>query len=279
MFFSNFQIATIYLSFVIAFWIALFWRYKDNLVDSSNNRESFAVLMSVFFWSAFLAFGLHLLMNLLHNFKVDFINSEYFFVFSLLLEELVKATALIVWLEIAWKKFNEISDWVIYWVFAVLGFIFYENIIYIISLMNPDFNMQYLIYSFQRWYFSFGAHMSIMIFSFFYAVSYLKSSKLPVWMRPKPYYIFQHIKLMWDWSYYWGLAYFALSPIVLLINLISSRKEKLSIVLYWSFFLSFIVHVVYDWLLDYGWVYAFLALVTTWFTSFILYKRFEKLDV
>lgn len=279
MVFTNFQILTIFTSFFLAFVIGLFWQGRDKLVDKDEkNREDLHVLMSVFFWSGILAFALKLVTDLFLNLNFWFVSSEWFFYLSLFFEEFVKATALIIWLELAKKQFNEVSDWVIYWVFAALGFIFFENILYVLTITNSP-GVEYMTLFFQRNVFSFSAHLVIIIFSTFYAISYLKSPKMASGHRPKPWHLIEHLKLMWDENILIWIMYLLLSPIILLINLVRKTSAKFSIVLYWSFWLSVLVHILYDKLLESGWVYWFIALAGAAFIAFVLYKRFDKLDI
>lgn len=279
MIFSNLQIFTIFISFSFAFLLAIFWHYRDKVIDTKQNEESLSVLMSIFFWSAFLWFFLKLSLDLLRNFNFSFINNNNFFYFTLFLEELVKAVALIIWLEIAWKRFNEISDWVVYWVMSALWFIFFENIFYVLSSWYMLFSKEYFVLFLQRNIFSFSAHLTIVLFSTLYAMSYIKCWKLKKWNRPKPFYFITHLKLMWSWNIYVGFIYFLLSPIVLLINFITKNKPKLSIMLYWSFFLSVILHIIYDELVWFWWNFSILVLILTAFICFTIYRRFDKLDL
>jgi len=276
--FTNFQILTIFTSFFLAFWIGLFWQGRDRSVDQDDNREDFNVLMSVFFWSWILAFCLKLITDLFLNFNFWFVDSQWYFYLSLFFEELVKAIALIIWLELAKKQFNEVSDWVIYWVFAALGFIFFENILYVLTVTDTAW-ADFISLFVQRNVFSFSAHLVIIIFSTFYAISYLKSPKMKGKHRPKPWHLLEHIGLMWDWNMFIWLLYLLLSPVILLINLVRKTKAEFSIVLYWSFWVSVLVHILYDHLLELSWIYWFIALAWAGWAAFVLYRRFDRLDL
>lgn len=277
--FSNFQIFTIFISFLLAFIIALIWQFRDKNVDTKSNEESLSVLMSIFFWSAFLAFFLKLGLDLLKNYNFSLINTKSFFYFTLLLEELVKAFALVLWLEIAWKRFNEISDWVVYWVMSALWFIFFENIFYVLSSWYILFSTEYLSLFIQRNIFSFSAHLTIVLFSTLYAMSYIKSWRLKKWNRPKPWHFPTHFRLLWHWSVTIWFLYFLLSPIILIIKYITRKKPKLSIMLYWSFFISVILHITYDEFISIWWLFSILTLIVTAFIWFIIFRRFDKLDI
>ena len=282
-YFSNFQIITIFFSFFIAFALAIFWHLREeSSANNENEKEHFPVLMSVFFWSAFLAFALWLKINFLKNLDLSFMNQVdgWFFYFSLFLEEAVKAAAIIIWLEIAGKKFNEVSDGAIYWVFACLWFVFFENILYVLTF-SDTFDKDYFTFMFERALIWFSSHLTIVFFSVFYAISYLKSPRLKNWNRPKPWHLILHIEAMWNWSYFLWFLYLLISPIILIINLIRKTKEKMGVVLYWSFFISVFAHILYDiliWLGDQYKFLAFIALAAVWFKAVVLYLRFDRLD-
>jgi len=177
--FTNLQIWSVFLSFSTALILAILWQLRDKKVDWKwKNAESFAVLMSVFFWSAFLAFTLKLWLDFLKNIDFSLINTKWFQWLSIWMEEIVKIIALIIGLEIAWKRFNEISDWIIYWVFAVLWFLFFENIFYLLAYWDFEKSMwNFIWYNTQRDIFSFWIHLSTLFFSTFYAIAYLKTKK------------------------------------------------------------------------------------------------------
>ena len=94
--FTNFQIITIFISFLLAFITAIFWQIRDKSIDNKENQESFATLMSVFFWSCLLGFFLKLILNFLYNINFIYYNAYWFTSFTLFLEEFVKAFAIIV---------------------------------------------------------------------------------------------------------------------------------------------------------------------------------------
>ena len=267
-------------SFFLAFIIALFWQARDRSIDKSEkNQEQMHVLMSVFFWAAFLGFFLKLIFDLLYNLDYSFINSDLFYYFTIFLEELVKAIAIIIWLEMANKRFNEVSDWVIYWVFAALWFIFFENIFYVLSLETSAFKLSYFVLFFQKNVYWFSSHLIIVLFSTFYAISYLKSPTLAKWNRPKPWHVLSHIKLLWEGNLLIWFLYFILSPIIFIINIVRKTQARLSITLFWSFWFWVFIHIVYNLFLEFWGIYSLFVLVLASFLAFVLYRRFEKLDL
>lgn len=278
MVFTNFQIITIFSTFFTAVIMWLMWQFRDRKVDSENNQEIFSVLMSVFFWSAFLTFFLKLIFDLFTNLNFSFIEKEWFFYVSLWLEEFVKAFSIVMGLEIAQKRFDEVSDWVIYWVFSVLWFLFFENILYLISLeaISEDFVIMFI----QRNIFTFSAHLSVILFSVFYAVAYLHSWRsCETVNRPWPLNIFAQVRCLWNWSYSKWILYFIFSPFIFISNLFKKNSSRLWIVLFWSFFCSIGLHILFDKLVVYWWIVTLITLITTWFAWFVLFKRFEKLDI
>ena len=232
--------------------------------------------MSVFFWSAFWTFFLKLIFDLCINYNFWFIQKEWFIYVSLWFEEFVKALAIIIWLEIAQKRFDEVSDWVIYWVFSVLWFLFFENIFYLLTL--ESFSRDFLIMFIQRNLFTFSAHLSVILFSTFYAIAYLHSSKKWKDSRPSPLNIFAQIKCLWNWDYLKWTLYFIFSPFIFLSNLFKKVSPKLWIVLFWALFWSIVLHILFDKFVVYGWIVTIITLIITWFIWFVLFRRFEKLD-
>lgn len=282
--FTNLQIGTIFLSFSVAVILAILWQKRDKNSDPKSNQEHFWVLMSVFFWSAFLAFALKLWLDFLKNINFEYINTQWFSWISIWMEEIVKITALIVWLEIAWKRFNEISDWVIYWVFAILWFLFFENIFYLLAYWDfSSWMWDFAAFVWQRNSFSFAIHLSTIFFSFFYAQAYLNTKKEDV-SRPAPWQLFKQIKLLWKSSkweqrFFVWLWRFLISPITLLINIFTKFHPRLWVAIYWSFFFTVAIHILLDELMWIWGIYAWIWLIISWFIWFVLFRRFEKLDV
>ena len=263
--FTNLQIWVIFLSFFTTIFLAILWQKRDQKSDKNkNNQEHFWVLMSVFFWSAFLAFTLKLWLDFLKNINFEYINTQFFWWFSIWMEEIVKISALIIWLEIAWKRFNEISDWVIYWVFAILWFLFFENIFYLLAYWDfATWVRDFAWFVWQRNIFSFWIHLSTLIFSVFYATAYLRikktnnpgtqhNKKVPgfILSRPKPRNFYQQFK----------------------------TNKKLFFTLFWSFLATIFLHIWLDELMWLWWNFAFIWLVFSWFIWFLILRRFEKLD-
>jgi len=250
MIFTNLQIGTILISFIVTVILAVLWQKRDKKSDSKDNQEHFWVLMSVFFWSVFLAFSLKLWLDFLKNINFEYIDTQWFSWISIWMEEIVKITALIIWLEIAWKRFNEVSDWVIYWVFAILWFLFFENIFYMLAYWDfANWMWDFTGFIWQRNTFSFAIHISTILFSFFYATAYLKIPKTEK-HRAKPYNFYQQFK----------------------------TNKKLFFTLFWSFIATILVHIILDELMWIWGIYAWIWLITSWFIWFALFRRFEKLD-
>ena len=283
--FTNLQIWTILISFLTAVILAILWQKKDQQKDKNEkNQEHFIVLMSVFFWSAFLAFALKLWLDFLKNINFERINSTFFQWFSIWMEEIVKISALIIWLEIAWKRFNEISDWIIYWVFAILWFLFFENIFYMLAYWDfTKWVWDFAGFAWQRSIFSFSIHLSTLFFSFFYATTYLKTTKQDI-ARPAPRQLIKQIKLLWK-SKNWELRFwvwlwrFLISPITLLANIFTKFHPRLWVAIYWSLFFTIAIHILLNELLWFWWVYAFVWLVFSCFAGWMIFRRFDKIDI
>lgn len=283
--FTNLQIGTIFLSFSVAVILAVLWQKRDEKKDKkSKNQEHFAVLMSVFFWSAFLAFALKLWLDFLKNINFEYINTQRFSWVSIWMEEIVKISALIIWLEIAWKRFNEVSDWVIYWVFSILWFLFFENIFYLLAYWDfSKWIWDFAWFVWQRNSFSFAIHLSTIFFWVFYAQAYLNTPKQDI-SRPAPRQLFEQIKLLWKSStwekrFFVWLWRFLISPITLLINIFTRFHPRLWVAIYWSLFLTILIHIILDELMWFWWIYALFGLIISWSIWFILFKRFDKLDI
>jgi len=282
--FTNLQIWVIFLSFFTTIFLAILWQKRDQKSDKNkNNQEHFWVLMSVFFWSAFLAFTLKLWLDFLKNINFEYINSQWFSWFSIWMEEIVKIFALIIWLNIAWKRFNEISDWVIYWVFAILWFLFFENIFYMLAYWDfATWMWNFAGFVWQRNSMSFAIHLSTLFFAIFYAKAYLSTQKTDK-SRPAPRQIISQIKLLWKnskWEerfliWLWRMI---ISPFTLLANIFTKLHPRLWVALFWSFFITIILHIWLDELMWLWWGYAFFWLIFSWFIWWIIFKRFDKLD-
>ncbi|MCD5383001.1 PrsW family intramembrane metalloprotease [Candidatus Gracilibacteria bacterium] len=283
--FTNLQIGTILISFLTAVILAILWQKKDQQKDKNEkNQEHFVVLMSVFFWSAFLAFALKLGLDFLKNINFERINSTFFQWFSIGMEEIVKISALIIGLEIAGKRFNEISDGIIYGVFAILGFLFFENIFYMLAYWDFAKGVwDFAGFAGQRSIFSFSIHLSTIFFSFFYATAYLKTTKQDI-SRPAPRQLIKQIKLLGkskngELRFGVGLWRFLISPITLLANIFTKFHPRLGVAIYGSLFFTIAIHILLNELLGFGGVYAFVGLVFSCFAGWMIFRRFDKMDI
>lgn len=278
------QIAIISISFAAAFILALIWYKRDlNEAVKEQHKESFSLLMSVFFWSVVFSFVLKMFLDLIqHYYPEQIFFTTWFFIFTLFLEELVKIGALLMGIELAGTLFNKLSDGVIYTVFAALGFIFLENILYLVPYVEdiPTF-IRVLT---GRNIFTFAMHLFTTIFGVFYAFAYLHSHRLKHGHRVKPEQIGKQIKILWQEFGIKLLAWIPVAPFVTLYKFFSSSKGFKNITIpemLWSgFLLSSYLHIGYDMLLELN-IPALSA-----FTFFIvlvflagIYIYFQRLDV
>ena len=278
--FTNFQIWVIFLSFLISILIAIFWYKNDKKNSKKEEVEHLWVLISVFFWSAFLALWLKLIIDFLVNIDYFLIYKSYFEYITIAAEEVTKAIAIIVWLEIAAKRFNEISDWFIYWIFAILWFMFFENIFYIL-VYSAQFwtNMDLWSFIVSRNLFPFFIHLSTLFFSIFYATAYLRTKDKEDISRPAPWQILKQIKLLWKWCFLKWFIYFLLSPFILLINIFKKFETRLWIVIFWSFFVSIFLHILFDYLIILWIEYLMMWISLFWILAVIIFRRFNKINL
>jgi RsiW-degrading membrane proteinase PrsW (M82 family) len=286
--FSLLQIGVTFTSFFFVFLLALFWHNKDKSSEKRlSDVESFPVLMSVFFWSAFFALMLKMSIDLLVIYFPGVASSQWVFISTIFAEDFVKITALLIGLNVAGKRFNEMSDGLMYSVFAALGFIFFENIMY---LLSTDGNIyDYIIILLGRNIFSFTAHLSIIIFGLFYASTYLHSSssllqklKKRKESRVKPYEIGTMFKFLWKKYSFLLMFWIPFSPFVLLYQLINNKKTHITMseVFIGGFFMSVYVHLLYDYAihLNIAWLNT-LVLSIVGIIGVILFHYFPKLDL
>lgn len=206
MHFSLSQIAAIIFPLIVAFVIILFWLRQDRKTKFEKNREKFITLISVFFWSAFGGLLLKLFLDTVFQFDANQIifGTMGFYLFSILLEEIIKDGSLVIGLELTESRFNEVSDGIIYGAMSALGFLFFENIFYLLETTNQlDF---WFVLS-GRYFVSFGIHLlTTIIFGLTYARAYLGYKKrLGIFRRklkktskqmplPSPFAILYHFK-------------------------------------------------------------------------------------
>lgn len=256
--FTPTQIGVTFASFAITLFMAYWWQKVDkNSENRQSDVESFPVLMSVFFWSAFLALALKMLIDLGVFYAPEFMQQKALYLTTLGAEELVKAMALIIGLNIAGKRFNELSDGVMYAVFAALGFIFFENIVYLLTTA-PNLT-DFIITFMGRNLFSFAAHLSIVIFGVFYASAYLHPetgllSKLRARNehRIKPYELHMIFKFLWDKFSIWMFFWIPFSPLFTVYQIARGKRGHLTMseILISGFLLAVYVHIGYDLVLD-----------------------------
>ncbi len=287
--FTPTQIGITFLSFSVAVFLAVWWYLRDkNVANKESNVESFPVLMSLFFWSAFLALILKMILDLGVHYVPQMMQRESIFVITLALEEFIKAAALIIGLHIAGKKFNEVSDGVVYGVFAALGFIFFENIFYLLGLSPNiyDFTIMFL----GRNIFSFAAHLSIVIFGVFYANACMHSERLEkdlmeidrVHHLVAPYRVDMMFKSLWHKYSMFTIVWLIFSPFFLIYQMFIDHhriKITMSEMLLGGFIFSVYVHVGYDYLLGFNisWLNT-LSLSAIGILMVLLFHFFPKLD-
>jgi RsiW-degrading membrane proteinase PrsW (M82 family) len=202
------------------------------------------------------------------------------------LEELVKIIALIFGLEIADKRFNELSDGIVYAVFTALGFIFFENILYLLS-GNLDI-WSFVLVFLSRLIFSFGAHLSIILFGVTYAEAYLHTSpkllkklKQKNEARIKPYHFHRILKFLYDKYHIFIIFYLPLSPIILLFQLYEQKHPiTMSELIFSGILGSIYLHIIYDLLLNINipWLNTVVLSIFGIF-ALSIYHYFPKLEV
>lgn len=286
--FSPLQIGVTFLSFAITVLLAYWWHKVDkNAEKRESDVESFPVLMSVFFWSAFLAFLLKMLFDLGVYFAPQFMQMEWVFIATLVLEEVVKVFALLVGLNIAGKRFNELSDGIMYAVFAALGFVFFENILYLLSV-GPNW-AEFFITLLGRNIFSFSAHLSIVLFGLFYASAYLHPHKSLLSKlqkrgehRVKPYEVCRLLTFLWDKFSWLTIFWLPFSPFILLFQIAHGKRAHISMseMLIGGFLLTVYTHVFYDLILEMGnkWLNSIVFLIFGLVAVF-LFHFFPEVDV
>lgn len=281
MHFTPQQVAVTFLSFIVAVSIATFFHLRDK--RKGHSYESFTVLMSVFFWSAILALFLKMGIDMLIYYFPQITSSKSFFTFSIFLETLTKAAALIIGLDIAGKKFNELSDGVLYATFAALGFNFLENIFYLLTTTETTSLLSVLL---GRSLFSFGAHLFIVIFGVMYAGAYLQSNSIRQRLklftkRVKPYQIH---KLFLDIYKQYKLLtplFLIFAPFIIFTKIILlKRNTRISELLIGGFITTYYLHLSYDILLDIpSKIFNLVLLVTIGVFVVFVYNEFQTLDV
>ncbi|HPO05619.1 MAG TPA: PrsW family glutamic-type intramembrane protease [Candidatus Gracilibacteria bacterium] len=269
--------------------IAIFWYGKDryNARKSGGGdakTESFSVLMSVFFWSAILSLFLKMSLDVLVFYARNI--SQYSLTEYLVIgvEDLVKIFALIIGLNIAGKKFNEISDGAIYAVMAALGFLFQENLMYLIGMGSSLSGLTTMIIG--RNLFSLAAHFNVAVFGIAYALAYLKyteaekNEKRPQKGIKAPYDIWGLAKKLWQ-QYHWHLIwYLPFSPFCLLLKILRKKTNLHQAEVLWAGTIgTYYWHLLYDFVLNlnYNWLNGVLFAILG-ITFWIAYNYFGYLD-
>lgn len=247
------QIAIISVSFAAAFILALIWYGRDLSEEvKEEHKESFSILMSVFFWAVVFSFVLKMFIDLVqHYYPEQIFYTTWFFILTLFLEEMVKIGALLMGIELAGKYFNELSDGVIYTVFAALGFIFLENILYLVPEASNTASFLRVLAG--RNIFTFAMHLFTTIFGVFYAFAYLHSHHMKHGHRVKPEQIGKQIKILWQEFGVKLIPWIPFAPFVTLYKFLSGSKGFKNItipeILWSGFLLSSYLHIGYDLLL------------------------------
>lgn len=269
------QILIVLAQVVLILILAFLWTTRDTKAAKKQKYvEPFLILMSIFLLSAVFTF-------LLKIFLTVFMYYFYFpHVLSLFLEEFVKIVALIIGLEFAKSRFNEMSDGVVYTVFSALGFIFFENLIYMFPVASSFETFSALFFG--RNLFSFAAHLFTVSFGVFYAFAYLFSKKKGKKSRLKPWQIVEHLKLLWAEKGLLFVLWLPFSPFITLYKFFTPKLMDLSIPeLLWSgFLLSFYLHIGYDMLLNLkNPLINSVVLFLVGLFVFALYRYFPRLNV
>jgi RsiW-degrading membrane proteinase PrsW (M82 family) len=251
--FTLLQIGVTYLSLFTTIGIALLWNKQDKKSKNTKNHESFTVLMSVFFWATVLStlflMLIHLIITLFPSIQTFSFTSwsfplSFLEVMTVTGEETVKIIALIIGLDIAGKLFNELSDGIIYTAFAVLGFVFFENSLFLFSANGTT---EFITIFFQRNLFSYSAHLSTIFFGLCYAQAYLNTSpdlleklKSRNEHRIKPYHIHKMIRF-----------FFLFAPGILVFKIFQGKKTHITMseLFIGGYISSISLHLLYNALL------------------------------
>lgn len=275
------QILVILAQCVLIVILAFIWAGRDRKAAKRVSQiEPFLVLIGVFLLGAALTIGLKAGLNAIIYYVPSVLYEKWFWILTLFLEEFVKIAALICGLEAAGHKFNELSDGVIYTAFAALGFVFVENLIYLLPVSENFETFSALFFG--RNLFSFAAHLFTSAFGVFYAFAYLYSCKRGRDRRVKPWRIFEHLKILWR---EFGILFFVwlpFSPFVSLWKFFSRGLKKLSIpeMLWSGFLLSFYLHVLYDLVLKFNnSVLNMVVLFLVGISVYALYYFFPKMEI
>lgn len=283
---TPYQIAVIALSFfgILIFALLVQWRDRRSEIKKEH-VESFSVLMSVFFWGVAMTFLLKMGLDLIAHYASDFNETTFFFIASLFLEELAKIIALLIGVSVAGKAFNELSDGVIYTAFAALGFLFLENIHYVLRFATGAQSVAEILVG--RNIFTLGVHLFTVVFGIHYAFAYI-ASKRTGHSLIQPWQIIKHIKILWHEFGLGVILWLPFAPFVTLWKFFSKGLKFLTIpeMLWSGFLLSSYLHIGYDLILEYNFgspgvtkmfhAVTFLAvLVFLW----VLVVYFPKLDV
>jgi RsiW-degrading membrane proteinase PrsW (M82 family) len=262
--FTLLQIGVTYLSLFTTIGIALLWNKQDKKSKNTKNHESFTVLMSVFFWATVLStlflMLIHLIITLFPSIQTFSFTSwsfplSFLEVMTVTGEETVKIIALIIGLDIAGKLFNELSDGIIYTAFAVLGFVFFENSLFLFSANGTT---EFITIFFQRNLFSYSAHLSTIFFGLCYAQAYLNTSpdlleklKSRNEHRIKPYHIHKMIRFLFQKYRLLTPFFFLFAPGILVFKIFQGKKTHITMseLFIGGYISSISLHLLYNALL------------------------------
>lgn len=302
MHFSLPQITAIFTPLLIAFVIILIWYKKDARLSSKTNQEKLTTLISVFFWGAFGGLMLKLLVDTIYHFDTNqiILSTGWFYVFTIFLEEFIKGGSLVVGLEMAEKRFNEVSDGIVYGVMAALGFLFFENIFYLLSTNSTE---EFFTVLGVRSLSTFGIHLlTTSVFGLTYAKAYLGyKNRISAYKEkfkttdeelliPKPYDLFHHLKVILTiGNIFFNLLKFVFCyDLLKRILLIVMQKDALllkekrflvfpSVFIVEGFLLGFYLHLLCNELLKNEFIGWLLLTIMPVF-SFVIYLGFSRFD-
>lgn len=302
MHFSNFEILSIFAPLFFASILILLWYKKDQQTALESNREKLLTLISVFFWSAFGGITLKILIDLVFNLDSQQVvfSTTWFYVLTILGEEFIKAGSLIIGLELAEQRFNEVSDGLIYGAISALGFLFLENIFYLLVTQNQvEFWTVFSVRSLSIY----TVHLfTTTLFGLTYATGYLAYKKhLPFYqvkfklqhqkfVSPKPYAFIKHFKLILGiGNLFWNIIklIFCWDLIKRIFLIISKQKKSLytpkrflvfpSVFIVEGFLLAFYFHLGYNFLLQNDFFKSIFSSILP-LGGFLIYLGFQKIN-
>lgn len=182
------------------------WRFQD------KEKEPFRSMLGCFLLGILASFPFFVWQQYWPNTFSGFHPSLVIFLLAFA-EEMVKAIALIIGIELSQRWFTQIVDGLIYGSAVALGFAFAENISYLLEFATFDgeFVMLYLVRSLN----TMVAHsLFTALFGFFYASAYLRKAVFTKKKREKP------------WLHFFKNVGEALPLHVTLVHLLPNRPSK-----------------------------------------------------